>query len=251
MKKVLSLISCILIIALTAQNSFALSVSENSNEKIIAENIEIMENELEQNNTNVATELNEMMNEYRQIASTMSSREEIEQINRLITTLEELLIEYQLYADGITTYKYHAIYTPAIAAAIATFHGLFYLLSAELLTHAKDNTVLDSNYVPTYGARARNSDVITQIAYSDAISGSATFEKGSNFMEKDLYYAIHNFDFSKSFPTAKVVYIKDRYDFKHGDYNFDPLGIAVNTMYRAQEAGYLVPYYVNIKVDVA
>lgn len=70
-------------------------------------------------------------------------------------------------------------------------------------------------------------------------------------MDTDLYYAIHSFDFFKSSPSSRVVNIFDTYDFEHDEdaYNTIP-GIAVETMYRAQEAGVLKPYFVLFEVAV-
>lgn len=70
-------------------------------------------------------------------------------------------------------------------------------------------------------------------------------------MDTDLYDAIHSFDFFKSSPSSRVVNIFDTYDFEHDEdaYNTIP-GIAVETMYRAQEAGVLKPYFVLFEVAV-
>ena len=42
--------------------------------------------------------------------------------------------------------------------------------------------------------------------------------------------------------------VSDRYDYASGDYT-GVAGVAVNTMYQAQQAGILVPYYVKINVN--
>lgn len=63
--------------------------------------------------------------------------------------------------------------------------------------------------------------------------GSSAFPNSGGTQQKDLYYAIHRFDWVKS--GAKVT-LRDRYDFAPGRYD-GIAGAAVNTMVMAQRAG--------------
>lgn len=250
-RTIVSVISCMLVILLLIQPVFALSAAETSGARLVEETVNVLEDELKANGTNVSLELHNMIDMYRDKAATVATDEESEQINGLIRTLEDLLAEYQLYDSGISTYKFHPIYTPAVAAVIAYFNAKKYLLAAELLTHARENTDRVSIYTPAYGARARNSEVVRNLAYGTAVSGSASFEPGDNPVDIDLYYSIHDFDFFKSSATSKVVNIFDTYDFKHDADAYKTIpGTAVETMYKAQEAGYLTPYFVLFEVAV-
>ena len=114
-----------------------------------------------------------------------------------------------------------------------------------MLTHAKDNTKLNSNYYPTNGSRVGQSSVFKSIASGTKTSGSGEFKNSGTTVDKDLYYAIHFFNFTKSSASSRTVTIRDRYDFAPGDYS-GIAGIAVDTMYKAQQAGVIIPYYVNI-----
>lgn len=251
-RTILSAVSCMLVILLMTQPAFALFSTEKSDEQLIEENINALENELRVNGTDVSQELDKMIDLCKSMAAEADTVEESEKINSLVVTLEDLLAEYQLYDLGISTYKYHAIYTPAVAAVIAHFNFNNYFLAAELLTHAKENTVLNSNYTPNFGARAMHAEVSKQIANNTDVSGNASFEPGDRPVDMDLYYAIHSFSYTKSFPTARVYYLRDRYDYAPQDYEYGDLaGFAVDTMYKAQEAGVITPFYTNIKVEVA
>lgn len=250
-RKIMSFISFVVIVLLLTQTVFAASPTENGDMQQIAENMEILENTLSTNNTDVVSELNDLIKKYSRRAVSAATTEEAEKLNNLITTLQELIVEYQLYTSGNTTYKFHLIYSPSVATVIAYFNMQNYLLAAELLTHAKDNTEYLSAYSPNYGARARNSSVTEQIGYGTAVSGSSAFEKGESTYEMDLYYAIHAFDFFKSSPTSRVVVIFDVYDFKHEENAYQSIaGVAIETMYKAQEAGVIVPFYTVIEVAV-
>lgn len=248
----IGMISGILIISLAVQPAFAFSVAEKSDAQLISENIAVLENALASHNTDVITELNKMIAEYQELATKADTAEKTEQINNLIVALEALQNEYQLYDTGISTNRFHIVYAPIVAAAIAYFNVNNYILAAELLTHATENTELNSGYVPTHGARARNSEVIQQIANNTVISGSSIFPKGDRPVDMDLYYAIRKFNFMKSFPSARVVYISDRYDYDDSsDYESGGVeGAMLDMMYKVQEAGYLVPFFTFIEVAV-
>lgn len=66
--------------------------------------------------------------------------------------------------------------------------------------------------------------------------------ENADFVEKDLYYAIHFFNYT--FDAQKHIFtLTDRYDYAFSDEN---TGVAVNEMFLTQQNGVLVPYYVKI-----
>jgi len=119
-------------------------------------------------------------------------------------------------------------------------------LAAELLTHVEENAKLDSTYHPIHSSLVKKSKTFKEIANGGKTKGSGSFDNIKGTVNQDLYYAIHAFDFTKPSAVSKKVTIKDRYDFKKGDKYSGLAGLAIDTMYGAQEAGYLVPYYVVI-----
>ncbi len=240
----LTLVCCVLSALMMGSGMSAFAAEYDIDENTIKSNITAIEEELSENGTDVTSELNDMIADYTALMSD-ASEEDIIQLTSLITTLKEVRDEYALYEAGISTYKFHAIYTPAVAAVIAYFNSNGYSLAAELLTHAKDNTKLNSNYYPSNGQRVKQSPTFTSIANGKKTSGSAAFENTGNTVQKDLFYAIHNFNWTKSSASSKTVTIRDRYDYAPGDYS-GIAGIAVDTMYKAQQAGVIVPYYVII-----
>ncbi|MDR2996363.1 MAG: hypothetical protein LBV11_21605 [Bacillus cereus] len=61
-------------------------------------------------------------------------------------------------------------------------------------------------------------------------SGSASFENQGTVVQKDLYYAIHKFNYSYVRNTGKYT-LTDRYDISYGDYN-GIAGVAIDTMWQ-------------------
>lgn len=246
-RKFTKIISCFLAILMLIPNTIAYASEEKTDVQILQENIAAIEEMLTTNGTDVLSEINEMIAEYKEMLNNTTVNEEKQQITNLISTLEEILSEYTYYNEGRTTNRgFHVIYTPAVAAVIAYFNSNGYKLAAELLTHAEENTKLNSTYHPIYGSLVKKSATFKKIATGGKIKGSDSFAKISGTVNQDLYYAIHAFDFTKTSTVSKKVTIKDRYDFKKGDKYSGLAGLAIDTMYEAQEAGYLVPYYVII-----
>ena len=124
--------------------------------------------------------------------------------------------------------SFNLIYTPVVASVIAYFNNKGYILSAELLTHAKDNDDLDSIYVPVNRGILYQSSVFMNIVNGTSTYGSSVFPDEVDTVHKDLYNAIHSFYYSRS-ESGRVVVIQDRYDFTSGGYN-SIAGIAVETM---------------------
>lgn len=147
-------------------------------------------------------------------------------------------VKYCAVTRGISD----VVYTELIAVVIAYFSAKGYKLSSELLTHMYKNNTLNSSYTPTYGSRIKSSSVFKSIANGKSTSGSAAFPNSGTTTTKDLYYAIHNFNYTKSSASSKTVKISDRYDYSSGDYS----GVAIGVMKAAQDAGVLVPFYTKI-----
>lgn len=209
--------------------------------------VAMIENELAENQTDVVTELNEMIEEYAAILNNSSDTNEIKNAEEIILTLEELRDEYLLSKSDVVTYEVHPIYATEVASVIAFFKVNGYKLSAELLAHMKANKVKYSNYVPVNGSIVKQSEKFKNVANGTSTSGGIEFTNSGSKTDKDLYYAIHNCDYTKPNKDSKTVTITDLYDFGGGDNIYDGIaGTAVNAMTRAQNAGYLTQFYVTI-----
>lgn len=248
MKRILKkIISYFLMMLMLVPNTVAFAAEEKTDVQTLQENISVIEEELAENGTDVISEISEMIVEYNEMLNGTVNDEEKQQIAGLISTLEENLSEYRCYNEGIVIdRKIHPIYTPAVSAVIAYFNSNGYKLAAELLTHAEENTKLNSTYNPRYGSLVKKSATFKKIANGEKTKGSDSFSNIDGTVNKDLYYAIHKFDFTKPSKISKKVTIKGRYDFKKGEKYSGLAGLAIDTMYAAQEAGFLVPYYVSI-----
>lgn len=225
-------------------------VVANSNiEAQLERTIEIIETDLESKNSSILNELDLAIDFLEQEKNHSSSEEETAKIQALIDTTQKLKNNYYSYSMGITPFGVsHPVYTPAVAAVATFFSSSGYWLSFELLVHAEENDVLDSTYTPYYGDRILNSPVIKQIRTSKQdVSGSASFENTGTTLEKDLYYAIHAFNYS-FVNSTRVLTLTDVYDFAYGDYD-GIAGAAIDTMWMAQLLGVLVPYNVVITVS--
>lgn len=106
-----------------------------------------------------------------------------------------------------------------------------------------------STYVPVYGYYVQSSKVFRTISRGTATSGSSTFLCKGTTREKDLYYAIHKYNCRKANSSTLVVKISDLYDYSKSNEYTGVAGVAINTMYKAQEAGYLTKYYVKVMKD--
>lgn len=253
MKKVIRRLSAIvlaMIMAISvnmpvrAEEASVLPLKE-SVEMQMKENLAIIEEELNQQGTSVVEELNNAILWLEEEKTACTDAKEREKVQAIIDTTKRLLQEYVNYSSGIEGQGVdHPVYTPAVAAVASYFSACGYRLSFELLTHAQDNNVLDSTYIPHYGYLIDNSIVVRRIASEGITSGTAEFPNSGSTTDQDLYYAIHNFSYTFT-KSTRVFVLSDRYDFALGDYN-GIAGAAVDTMYMAQLTGVLVPYYVKI-----
>jgi hypothetical protein len=178
-----------------------------------------------------------------------SNINDITKLEQLIDTASELLSTYNNYNTGVLSFSTQSnpVYATAVAAIVSWFSLQGYMLSAECLLHAESNTVLDSIYYPNYGSRVGSSTITTNIKSGSATSGSSAYPNSGTVVQKDLYYAIHAFSWTKS--SNNVVTINDRYDFELDLLNaYNGLAnTAVNVMALAQGAGYITPYKIKIQ----
>lgn len=250
MKRFISLVLVIVVFASFNITSYANESVSNQNEIDIRleENMRIIENMLEKKGTSVSEELNIAIANLEIEKQRAALEEDKEKLQSLINSTKNLQRSYNNYKKGVVTRGInHPVLTPAVAAVATFFSSSGYRLSFELLVHAQENNVLNSNYSPHYGDRILSSPVIQKIKQSSKdVSGSASFENSGTQVQKDLYYAIHafNYKFTKS---SRRVSLTDRYDFAYGDYE-GIAGAAIDTMWMAQEVGVIVPYYVKITV---
>lgn len=205
--------------------------------------IEMMVNE---SGSSVENELQKLILMYKNELELVQEPEEIEKLEDLINVTQELLEQYVNSSNEISPYGiYHPTLSTAVTSVIAWFSSNGYYLASELLSHAVSNDEKYSLYIPRYRDRVFSSSVYKKIKASTSLSGSDAFPNSGNTVDKDLYYAIHAFDYTKDSPHGRVS-ITDTYNFDYGDYS----GIAqaaINTMWEAQELGVLVPFKILIK----
>ena len=202
-----------------------------------AQAIAVIEDELAESNTSVLAELTEMK-------ARLTDAEQI-------AVIDDMIEEYAVYQNGTLAVPYgsfHLIYSPAVSAVVAYFNSQGYVLSAELLAHAKDNNVLDSAYTPSNGALMTQTAKYTELCSNGLTSGTANFVKTGATIDDDFYYAIHACTYAKDV-EANTITVTDRYDFAPNDWS-DIQGVAVDTMYKAQEAGVIVPFQLSITVSM-
>ena len=216
----------------------------------ISNSIKNIEKDLLDNGTDVLSELEKQISRYQLMLESTETKEQINQIKSLIDTTETLAAEYEMYQNGTATRgDFHIVYSSAVASVVAYFNSKDYDLSAELLTHAKENNDLDSIYTPILQNDVLSSSVFNSIKNGVIYEGSNSFPNSGTTNDEDLYYAIHSFYYTKS-ESGSVVVIQDRYDFAESD--FSSIGnVAINVMHKAQEAGVLVPYYSVITQKVS
>lgn len=241
------IISMLLIVVLFFSNSHIVNAAESGTN--LRANMDVLNEALEAKGTSVLNELYEAIEMLEEEKEKTSDAEAISKIQALIDETQELIIEYEHSQNGITTWgRYQVGLSEAVATVASYFHLSGYMLAYELLVHAKDNERLDSTYVPVYGERIKASPVVGSICrkHKDE-TGSACFESMSTQVEKDLYYAIHNFNYSYEAKTHKFT-LTDRYDYAFTSEYTGVADIAIDTMYTAQRLGVLVPYYAVITV---
>lgn len=133
----------------------------------------------------------------------------------------------------------------AVAACIAYFSASGYVLSAELLIHARDNKSYNSYYYPLHASLVKQSPVFTQLRNGSLNSGTSAFSNEGTTAQRDLYYAIHRFSWAKMWGT---IHIYDTYNFEL-DLNYNNLFVAigVNVMVLAQGYKIITPFKMEIQ----
>lgn len=240
--------SVILVAALLISNVSAYAATKKTD---IKNNIATVENALNTQNTDVISELHNQINEYQIALANADGTEEQSKIERLIVTTKTLIRDYSNYkkqSDKSAIQSSNDIYSAAVATVIAYFSVNNYKLSAELLTHARDNEILNSPYDPEYGYRCYSSPVVDAIWKSMDYSSTAVFPKKPFQSDEldDLAYAIHGFSFTAHHDSDNYLEIVDTYDYAYQTEYTGVAGVAVETMYQAQEAGVITPYVVVI-----
>ncbi len=212
-------------------------------------NIQVIEDDLESKGSSVLNELNIAIRFLEDKKNAAKSEEEEAKIQALIDTTQELIDSYELYSMGIVEYGVsNPIYTPAVAAVATYFSSSGYWLSFELLVHAEENDIKGSTYYPDFGDRILSSPVVKRIKTSkEDVSGNEEFLNEGTTIQRDLYYAIHDFDY-QFVSASRTFTLTDTYDFAPGDYE-GIAGAAIDTMWMAQVLGVLVPYQVVITVS--
>lgn len=201
---------------------------------------------------NVEKGLIKQIKYYQSLLSLAKADAQKEQIESLIQTTAKLLNESTgRTISTATTEKdqFHVVFSSAAASVIAYFSAKEYYFAAELMTHAWENKKLDSVYYPINGSLVKTSSAFEEIRANDEISGTGRFARQGSVKDMDLYYALHQFNYSK-FDGGKKLVINDRYDFiRNGGFVW-PDELPIQVMYEAQEAGVIIPYYSVIETEV-
>lgn len=165
----------------------------------------------------------------------------------LIDDTNKLLTTYEQYNNGsdVTRRPPVAIET-SIGVIVAYFKNSGCVLAAELLTHMIYNETLNSTYTPYFGkllVLGSGGAIVGPIRNSASYSGSGEFLEATS--SKDLYYAIHLFNWTKDRNTKQIT-ISDRYDFDYNDKYNGLAGTAINFLAKAEERGEILPFYTRI-----
>lgn len=138
----------------------------------------------------------------------------------------------------------------AVASTIAYFKANGYNLAAELLTHARNNTVSYSSYRPTTSLtnQIRNTTLFQNLITYNHSSSNRFTSSNSN---SDLYYSIHRFEYSVTGNgSTRIMSITDLYNFDPTSVYPPSLGsVMINWMIIAQDFGIIKPYWLNITVS--
>jgi len=256
MKKRTKIFVClILIISLLLPSTLALAApvqTDQANKMMeeivittLSDSIAMIEQDLSEKGMTVSDGLQMFISKLESDMAIAESRADKEQLQQLIIATQEMQAEFDTYKKSQDSSK-SPIYAAAITAIVAWFGTMQYWLSAECLTHAKNNKVLDSQYIPAFGNVVNSSPVWAKIQKTSALWGTDTFPNSGNYQNKDLYYAIHLFSWTKPTGNSTRVTLNDRYDFALNDKYSGLAGTAVNICYLAQLSGYLTPFKIKI-----
>lgn len=254
MRIIKSILSVILIMSLVLESSLvALASNQHDSEEMwiqCSKVVSDIETELNREGSTIRNELVLTIQRLQREHSENLDENGISGFESLICEAETMLdhydraVELKKNTDHPSRDEGDEYYYQAATAISAWFGIKGYYLAQELLNHMVNNTTLYSYYYPTYGYRVESSSVFWLYYNSSALAGTGEFTNTGTSVTKDLYYAIHLFDWSK--PAGSFV-ISDIYDFANDkSYWGNIQGVAVATMYIAQSMGLFKPYYVNI-----
>ena len=209
-----------------------------------------IENILKDQGTSVEKELiNVRLKLLTDLENTPKESPDYEKIKNLLCIVENdlLLYEEKVPAVMANANGSRGLIDDGVVTIGAWFLANDYLLAWELLMHSRDNSNPYSIYYPLYGDRVLVSPFVIQARQGlHGVSGSSSFENIGSTLQRDLYYAIHAYDYTYSSNTHRLT-IYDVYDYEPELYD----GIAhtaINIMYLAQLTGVITPYNVRIIV---
>ena len=250
-KRILAI--CMLLLACFSTCSFAdcktpVNSQEKSTKLKCLEVIAAIEEELEAMGTTVEDELLDFYTNLEKDQVWLNGQQSVQTMKSPLEKTEYIVSEiYKIKntKEPVRTTALESYYIGLTGTIIAWFNVKGYILSAELLNHALNNTTINSFYYPTYGSRVGNSSTYWNLRNNaTGQSGSGEFANFGSSAEKDLYYAIHSFTWYRH---AGQFIVRDVYDFASDYSNWGSIsGIAVNLMYEAQQYGVLKPYILLI-----
>ena len=203
---------------------------------------------LREEGTDVISELESLKDYYLNAIDSEADPEEVEKLELLISYTDDLIRDYENYQAGVTTRKFHIVYSPLVSAAVAVFQKMNYHLSAELLSHAKVNEQKGSFYYPSKLNCEKIKKTKTYPKMT-ASNGTIEFPKEGGTADLDCYYALHAVRYLNDWSHGTLE-IRDTYDFAKDNPDLSGLtGIAVDLMYKAREAEVITPYEVCIALS--
>lgn len=226
------------------------TISEQELREKLTDEMEQLNQYFENQNTSIPQILTGEINRLKELKSNTSSQDEYRRLDNLIKEYNNLLDEYNVCNSGVTTFGIEdPVLSTGVAAIVSYFITLRCELSAELLTHAKENSVEDSIYYPAMTNHMYQTAEYHRLTYlvgtQHVTSGSGEFANSNTVADTDMYYAIHLYKFSVD--NSGNITIKDKYDFEYGKKRYEGLaGTAVDLMTFAQSKGVIVPYQVRI-----
>lgn len=261
MKKGISLI-LIFSLLLTSFVSYGTSLdieqmSISEKQAFISEGIKEFEEYFKENNIDVIEQLNLAKNGLLDLIEIEEDVEEIAKLKKLADSYDLMIEDYKEYMrdenSEITPYGVNnPTYRAAIAAIITYFNINGYHLSAELLNHATYDS-RGGQYNPYFGNRAQGTTAYQNLRKSiltsgrNSGSGSSSFPNTGTQMDRDLYYAVHLYNYSYS---GSVFTVSDVYDFAPGHHYSGLAGTAIDLCYMAQTIGVIVPFVTIIKLSL-
>lgn len=215
------------------------------NNDVVAE----IEQTLSDSDSSVILELTKQKENYESMLENTTDLNEQENLQSLILATNKLIDQCNnLRIAPLSNEDKGEDYSAVISAAVAYFNISSYKLAAELLTHMSDNTVKNSKYTPIHGMRVMSSDLTYDLALGSEVNGSGVYSQDGTVNGNDLHYSINSFDFKKTSANSKVLIIEDTYDFAKDEYSGIENAV-INELYKAQEAGQLVPFKTSITFD--